>query len=195
MEIETALWQRRSLRDYDGRPVDLSILHHLIDAAIQAPSAINEQPWTFTVVRDAVLLDRLSRDAKAHVLLSLSSEGSAGSPSDHFHQILSDPAFHIFYHAPVLIVISAQASGSWVTEDCAMAAQNLMLAACGSGLGSCWIGFAQRYLNTPEGKQALGIPETWVPVAPIIVGYPRTPPAPVPRKPPTIRWVGQSEAD
>jgi nitroreductase len=189
MELDTALWQRRSVRDYDGRPVDPSILHHLIDAAIQAPSAVNEQPWTFTVVRDQAALARLSREAKAHTLARIQTDGSAGAHSDRFQKLLSDPTFHIFYQAPVLIVISANAPGSWVTEDCAMAAQNLMLAAFCSSLGSCWIGFAQRYLNTPEGKQTLGVPDAWVPVAPIIVGYPRTVPAPVPRKPPTIRWV------
>jgi nitroreductase len=189
MDIETALWQRRSVRDYDDRPVDPSILHRLIDAAIQAPSAMNEQPWTFTVVRDPATLDRLSRDAKTHTLATIPTDGSAGARSGRFQSLLSDPKFHIFYHAPVLIIIAAQASGSWVTEDCAMAAQNLMLAAYGSGLGSCWIGFAQRYLNTPAGKQSLGIPETSVPVAPIILGHPRTLPAPVPRRPPTIQWV------
>ena len=189
MDIETALWHRRSVRDYDSRPVDQATLQHLIDAAIQAPSAVNEQPWTFLVVRDAALLDRLSRDAKTQVLANLSDEVPSGNTSERFHQILSDPTFQIFYHAPVLIVIAAQARGSWVTEDCAMAAQNLMLDACSRGLGSCWIGFAQRYLNTPAGKQALGIPDTWVTVAPIIVGHPRTTPAAVPRRTPTIRWI------
>jgi nitroreductase len=65
-----------------------------------------------------------------------------------------------------------------------------MLAAFGQGLGTCWIGFSQGYLNTPEGKQALGIPETWMPGAPIIVGHPKMMPAPVARKEPEIRWVG-----
>lgn len=65
-----------------------------------------------------------------------------------------------------------------------------MLAAYGDELGTCWIGFAQSYLNTPEGKDALGLPAAWVPVAPIIVGYPTTEPAPVARKEPEVRWVG-----
>jgi nitroreductase len=65
-----------------------------------------------------------------------------------------------------------------------------MLAAYGEGLGSCWIGYAQRYLESPEGKDALGLPAAYVPVAPIIVGHPATMPAPVARKEPEIRWVG-----
>jgi nitroreductase len=71
-----------------------------------------------------------------------------------------------------------------------LAAENLMLAAYSEGLGTCWIGFAQRFLNTPEGKNALGLPATSVPVAPIIVGHPKVEITPVTRKEPEIRWLG-----
>jgi len=64
-----------------------------------------------------------------------------------------------------------------------------MLSAFTEHLGTCWIGFAQSYLNTPKGKSVLGIPEQWVPVAPIIVGKPKTWPPSVPRKEPEIRWL------
>jgi nitroreductase len=109
--------------------------------------------------------------------------------AERFAPRLTDPDFQIFYHAPVLVVISAGAQGPWIVEDCALAAENLMLAACAEGLGSCWIGFAQGYLNTPEGKELLGIPPAWVPVAPIIVGHPKSVPPPVARHEPVIRWV------
>jgi nitroreductase len=85
---------------------------------------------------------------------------------------------------------TAQAVGPWIVEDCALAAENLMLAAYAAGLGTCWIGFAPSFLDTPDGKRALGLPAPWVPVAPLIVGHPGAPPAPVPRKEPEIRWVG-----
>ena len=75
-------------------------------------------------------------------------------------------------------------------EDCALAAATLMLAAHAAGLGTCWIGFAQGFLNTPAGKQALGLPDAWVSVAPIILGHPRSTTPPVPRNEPSIRWVG-----
>ncbi len=65
-----------------------------------------------------------------------------------------------------------------------------MLAAYAAGLGSCWIGFAQGYLNTGEGKAVSGLPSAWVPVAPIIVGYPKAAANPVPRNQPQIRRVG-----
>ena len=151
---------------------------------------MNPEPSTFTVVQDQGLLDRVSREAKAHMVATLPTDGSGGAHSEHFRTILTDPAFQIFYHAPVLILISGNAPGSWIVEDCALAAENLMLMAHALGLGSCWIGFAQGYLNTPAGRSALGLPEQWVPVAPIIVGYPSATPDVVERRKPEIRWVG-----
>ena len=186
MELQEAIIGRRAVREYTGEAVDEPTIRLLIDAAVQAPSAVNQQPWTFAVVRDQKLLGQVSQNAKSHMLATMPES----SHSDHFQSVLGDPDFHIFYHAPVLIVISAAADGFWNVEDCALAAENMMLAAYAAGLGSCWIGFAQRYLNTPEGKTALGLPASWVPVAPIIVGLPKSIPAPVPRKAPEIRWIG-----
>lgn len=186
MDLDEAITGRRAVREYTGAAVDERTIRRLIDAAVHAPSAVNQQPWTFTVVREQGVLDRISRDAKSHMLATM----SANPHSDHFRSRLSDPAFHIFYHAPVLILISAIAEGPWIVEDCALAAENLMLAAYAAGLGTCWIGFAQGFLNTPEGKSALRLPAACVPVAPIIVGHPKGAPAPVPRKEPEVRWVG-----
>jgi nitroreductase len=179
---------RRSTREYTKQALDEGTITRLIDAATWAPSAINQQPWTFTVVRNQELLDRLSKEAKSHMIATRPADIATGARAGHFHATLSDPRFQIFYHAPVLIVISGEAPGAWIAEDCALAAQNLMLMAHALGLGSCWIGFAQSYLNTPKGKQLLGLPDVWVPVAPIIVGQPSSPPAAVPRKPPDILW-------
>jgi nitroreductase len=140
----------------------------------------------FTVVREQALLDRISADAKSHLLAAL----PAGPEHDRRRASLTDDSFQLFYHAPALIVISGSSQRPWVAEDCALAAQNLMLAAYSVGLGACWIGLAQGYLNTADGKNALGLPAAWVPVAPIIVGYPKAAPPPVARKAPEIRWVG-----
>jgi nitroreductase len=81
------------------------------------------------------------------------------------------------------------AESPWAVEDCALAAENLMLAARALGLGTCWIGFAQAWLGTPAGKAALDMPAAYLPVAPIIVGHPKSLPPPVPRKEPEIRWI------
>lgn len=186
MDVDDAIAGRRAVRQYTREPVARELILHLIDAAIHAPSAVNQQPWTFTVIQDQAVLERVSDEAKRHLLASIGGEEAAGG----FRAQLGDPRFHIFYHAPALILIAASAAGPWIVEDCALAAQNLMLAAHGAGLGSCWIGFAQGYLGSPEGKRALGLPEAWVPVAPIIVGHAAAPAPAVPRKAPEIRWIG-----
>ena len=186
MDLNEAITDRRAVREYTPQAVDERTIHHLIDAAICAPGAVNQQPWTFTVVRDQTMLDRISRNAKSHMLATM----QASPHSDHFQSLLNDPNFHIFYHAPVLILISAIAEGPWIVEDCALAAENLMLAAYAGGLGTCWIGFAQSFLNTSDGKNVLGLPASCVPVAPIIVGHAKAVPAPVPRNKPEVRWIG-----
>jgi len=186
MDVNEAIVGRRSTREYTAQAVDEQTIRELIDAAVHAPSAVNQQPWMFTVVRDQSLLDRISREAKYHLLATM----PAGGHSEHFRSLLTDPNFHIFYHAPALILISANAPSPWIIEDCALAAENLMLTAHAHRLGTCWIGFAQSFLNTPEGREILGLPPAWVPVAPIIVGHPKAVPASVPRKEAEIRWVG-----
>jgi nitroreductase len=185
MDLNDAISGRRSIREYTDEAVDERAIRRLIDAAVHAPNAVNQQPWTFTVVRDQTVLERISRDAKAHMLATM----PAGSRSDHFRSLLNDPDFHIFYRAPVLILISAIEEGPWIVEDCALAAENLMLAAYAAGLGTCWIGFAQSFLNTPNGKRELSLPAASVSIAPIIVGHPKSAVPPVPRKEPEVRWM------
>jgi nitroreductase len=188
MELKDAISGRRSVRDYKATPVEESDIRNLIDAAVHAPSAINQQPWRFTVVRDTERLLRISDEAKAYLLRGPAVE-LASSP---VRSLLDNPGFNVFYNAPVLIVISA--AGPWAVEDCALAAENLMLSAHAAGLGTCWIGFAQSWLGTPEGKALLMLPETEAPVAPIIVGHPKAASAAVPRNPPRIHWLPDSPA-
>ncbi|HVX76926.1 MAG TPA: nitroreductase [Bradyrhizobium sp.] len=184
MDISEAIYGRRATRSFKTDQVSETILTGLIDAAIQAPSAVNEQPWLFTVIRDKELMSRISQEAKDHMLRT----SPAGLASHHFQSILGDPDFHVFYHAPALIVISAT-SGPWTTEDCALAAENMMLSAHAAGLGTCWIGFAQAWLATAAGKAAIKVPDHYVPVAPIIIGYPTSAPPRVERKPAQIEWI------
>jgi nitroreductase len=184
VDIREAIYGRRAVRQFNAAPVEEGMLRQLIDAAIQAPSAVNQQPWRFTVIRDRERLVRISDEAKAYMLRT----SPAALASHHFQHILADPTFDIFYGAPALIVISA-AGSPWAVADCALAAENLMLAAHAASLGTCWIGFAQGWLDTPAGKSVLKLPETDIPVAPIIVGHPTSTPPAVSRKPPKIDWI------
>jgi len=182
METMHAIYHRRAVRSYTGAPVSRETLQMLLDAAVQAPSAMNCQPWAFAVVEDQARLARHSTEAKRFVVAGLTPT----SPLERLRESLEDPDFHLFYHAPALIVICARPGDQWAQTDCALAAQNLMLAACAGGLGSCWIGLAQGWLNQPGAKRELGIPDDHAVVAPIIVGYPQGETPPVARKAPEV---------
>ena len=185
MNFNQVISGRRAVREYTNQTVDEKSIRHLIDCAVMAPNAVNQQPWAFIVVRDQALLDKISEETKVHV----KADNHETHHSGNVHTNLADPASHIFYHAPVLILISAIEAGPWIVQDCALAAENLMLSAYDQGLGSCWIGFAQDFLNSTRGRSLVQMPDGWVPVAPIIVGHPTRFPAPTPRIEPVIRWI------
>lgn len=183
-DLNQAIAGRRAVREFTAEAVDEQTINRVIGAATRAPSAMNAQSWTSTVVRNQDLYTRTSDAAKAHMLATIPAD-----EPPHLSPHINDPHYQIFYHAPALMLISASTEGLWNIENCVLAAQNLMLATVMAGLGSCWIGFAQSYLRTPEGKVALGLPSAWAPVAPIILGHPKAMPPAVPRKPPEILWI------
>jgi nitroreductase len=184
MDIMEAILHRRATRDYTMAGVDDETLDAVVAAAVQAPNAMNRQPWSFVIVKDRAILDHCAERAKADVLAGL----EANSPLAHYREHLAAHSFHIFYNAPALVVICATEADEFARHDCCLAAQNLMLAAHAKGLGTCWIGFAESWLNKPEGKNELGIPANHVAVAPIIIGHPAAAPSAPPRRPPEIIW-------
>lgn len=167
MELIDAIYNRRSVRDYTDEAVPKATLTTLLKAAVQAPSAMNTQPWAFAVIADRARLKEYSDRAKAHLLKALTPE----SPLYDHRESLADPARNIFYNAGTLVIICAKAAGLEPAEDCSLAAQNLMLAAYASGLGSCPIGLSRPWLNLPESKSELGIPAELTPVFPVIIGF------------------------
>ena len=56
MELKEAIHARRAVREFSTEPVEQSTLRWLVEEAIQAPSAVNEQPWSFCIVRDKAVL-------------------------------------------------------------------------------------------------------------------------------------------
>jgi nitroreductase len=184
MDLMHAIYHRRAVREFKSAPVDREQIRFVIAAAVQAPSAMNRQPWSFVVVEDQAALARYSQHAKAHLLETVPES----APLGHYRTLLAEPGFHIFYHAPALIVICATSAEEGAAEDCCLAAENLMLAAHGAGLGTCWIGFARGWLDLPEGRKELGIPAHYIPVAPIAIGHPKTEMPLVPRRHPDILW-------
>jgi nitroreductase len=187
VDVIDAIYDRRAVRAYTPQRVEEDLVRRLINAAIHAPSAVNEQPWAFCVVQDPALLREISDRAK---VLSL-SRLRPGTPLWAHRSMLQDPDFNVFYDGSTLILVCA-GPGEWPTnEDCCLAAQNLMLAAHGLGLGTCPIGFAREALNEFGAKRELGIPEDHTVVLPILVGHPRERPARTPRRPARIlSWKG-----
>ena len=72
--------------------------------------------------------------------------------------------------------------------DCCRAAQNFMLAAHASALGTCWVGAPLPWLHSPGIAQELGLPPGFEPMAVIVVGHPAEQPHGSPRPPPPISW-------
>jgi len=133
MSIIDAIYKRRAIRNYAPDPVSEANIHPLLYAAIQAPTAMHEEPWAFAVIQDKKLLDQLSEDAKE--LVWEEAKGSDSHIAKHSIKMVSNPEFNIFYNATTMIVIYGKPMGPFVAADCWLAAQNLMLAACAAGLG------------------------------------------------------------
>lgn len=190
--FETIL-ARRSVRSYRDEDLDRKTIHTLLEAAVRAPTAVQEEPWAFVIVQDRQLLRRLSERAKP---LYADELQRAGAPrANQRVETVSGPDFNLFHDAGTLILICAKPDGAFVAADCWLAAENLMLAACAMGLGSCVIGSAMPTLNLAETKSELGIPPEYSAVAPIIVGCPRgETPMTTRREPAVLAWLGEDKA-
>jgi nitroreductase len=185
------MFARRSVRAYTPKKIEPSTIRSLLDAAVHAPTALHAEPWAFVIVQDKAALARYSDLAKgnwAWEAVQYRDLHAAGDPemTRAFAARMANPDFNIFYDAGTLVIICVRRLGPFVAADAWLAAENLMLAACALGLGTCCIGSAVPVLNSPEVKFELGIPSDVDVIAPIIVGVPANQPARVYRKDPQI---------
>ncbi|MBU1775721.1 MAG: nitroreductase family protein, partial [Gammaproteobacteria bacterium] len=146
--------------------------------------ATQEEPWAFLVIQNRETLRWLSDLAKPVFIKEVRSRHSQGVSHSFEHLDQSD--FDIFHGANTLIVICARMTSPFVSADCWLAAENLMLAACDLGLGTCVIGSSISVLNTQKVKRELDIPDEYAVVAPVIVGIPDAETAATSRKAPLI---------
>lgn len=183
MKFAEMLKSRRSIRNYEDKPVPLEIIKTIIKECTLAPNASNEQPWKFIIVNDKEMLSRMSGESKKNILARI-----AANPNDHakkYEKMLQNESFNVFYNAPALVIILGDYNLKNLYVDCALAASYFMMAATSRGLGTCWINLGAE-IKEPAMLHELGIPENCKIVAPIILGYPvKIPPAP-PRKDPEI---------
>jgi nitroreductase len=153
METLEAILTRRSIREYTSQAVPDELVQELLAAAMQAPSAGNQQPWHFIVVTD-----RKQMHALADAL----------------------PFGKMLHHAPLGIVVCVDLElekypGFWV-QDCSAATQNLLLAAHAQGLGAVWLGVYPVEERVVSVKQVLELPGQVVPLCIVALGYPVTRP-------------------
>ncbi len=177
--IKTIL-DRRSIRSYQSRQIGDQELQEILLAGQYAPTAMGEQPWHFTVLQNPDLLEKLQKQCKS-VFLHSDNEGLRAAASRE--------EYHVFYHAPTLLIVSGDALAITPLQDCVLAMENMLLAAASLGIGSCWVHSVVMLCGNSEGASAfrsleLGIPEGYIPFAAAVFGYSTMPlPKASPRKP------------
>jgi nitroreductase len=170
METEKAILGRRSVREYQDKPVPPGVVEKILKAGAMAPSAMGVHPCRFIVITDRKLIRGLSERVKARM-------GALGVGMK-FAERMKLKEDVIFYDAPLLVLIVADKS-EWAPTDCALAAQNMFLQAYDLGLGSCFIGFMMHALGSDrETLRGLGITDSQELLCPLIFGYPKKWPAP-----------------
>ncbi|MDD1720949.1 MAG: nitroreductase family protein [Euryarchaeota archaeon] len=158
MDATEAILSRRSIRKYDKEPVSDGDVEALLNAAMHAPSAVNERPWHFVVIKDRKTLEAISQIS---------------------------PTAPMVKYAPIAIVVCADTTlekfpGLWPL-DCAAATENILLAATARRLGAVWTA-VYPFDERVEGVQKLlGLPAHIVPLCVVPVGHPAETPAPVDR--------------
>ena len=148
-----ALFNRASVRSFDGRKVETEKIELLMRAAMAAPSACNQQPWEFVVVTEPEMLRRLSE---------------------------CSPYAGCLRQAPLGIAVCMRAP-DYAQIDASAATENILLEAVHLGLGAVWLGIAPVPERMEAVRQVIGAPETIQPFGLVACGYPDKPVVPANR--------------
>jgi len=159
MDAIQAILTRRSIRKYTSQSINDWIIQDLLKAAMSAPSAGNQQPWHFLVIKERRILDEIPK----------------------FH-----PYSNMLRSAPAAILICGDERlevhrGYWI-QDCAAATQNMLLAAHALGLGAVWLGVFPNPDRVAGVRKVVDLPHDIIPFALISMGYPAE------QKPPAQRF-------
>ena len=182
-DIIQAILTRRSVRAYQPRQIGEKDLQEILLAGQYAPTAMGDQLWHFTVEQNAELKEKLQ-------LLCKASFKNSDIPS--LRELSSRDDVHVFYHAPTLVIVSADSKAVAPLWDSVLAMENMLLAASSLGISSCWVHSPMIVYGTPEGPASLSsiglnFPEGHVPYAAAVFGYSAQPlPEAAPRKPGTV---------
>lgn len=153
-----AIFDRASVRSFDGRKVESEKIELLMKAAMAAPSACNQQPWEFVVVTDSEILGQLSE---------------------------CSPYAGCLRGAPLGIAVCMRTEGlrapDYAQIDASAATENILLEAVHLGLGAVWLGIAPGPERMEAVRQVIGAPETIQPFGLVACGYPDKPVVPANR--------------
>ncbi len=180
---------RRSIRNYREDPLSDEDIKFLIDCARYAPSGSNMQPWSFLVIQNKEVMQKLSENGKKAMIPLAEKIANDPKRAAGFISYLKAKGSNLFYNAPLLIIIFGNKISVTADWDCAMAAQNMMLAAHSRGIGSCWIGLVMPALMDEKILVELGAPAGYKAVAPLIFGYPKGKTAMPERREPEVKWL------
>lgn len=143
------IFNRRSIRKFTDKPVSKEIVDKLLRAAMQAPSAANQQPWEFIVVQDKDALQTLAETTPYSKPVANSAVTFVLLGNEHRMRIPT----------------------GW-QQDMGACAQNILLEATHLGLGSVWLGIATAQPAADAVQKRFNLPEHIKPFCFIAVGYP-----------------------
>lgn len=157
--------QRSSCRNYQDKSLDNQTLQLILEAGIQAPSAMNKQLCEAFAVTNQHLIDEL-----ADAITTVFNERGDQKPAH----------YHCAYHAPVLVIVSGPEYDSRRVEDGSCMLENIFLAATSLSVGSCWINQLRDTQDVEEVRKVLtkiGIPTNHQVVGCAALGYPSQQPS------------------
>lgn len=137
--IETIM-KRRSIRSFTTQQISTPTLDTIIQCAINAPSARNEQPWEVRFIQNAELINKIEDGFNAYQKMQ--------NPS-------KEPSGKAFYGAPTIAIVAAKKDSRFGQLDCGWLGQNILLSATALNIGTCVVGGITPFLNTPEAKPIL----------------------------------------
>jgi nitroreductase len=176
-----AIHNRRSIRAYEPKPIPKELINKIIEAGNQAPSQgrmvkgeILFQPWRFVVVEDPEFKQELVQTTlpiwKKSVESMKEMHPEVFKKAMTYYEALDEPKDMVYYSAPVILFVIGPAS---YAVSCALACENIMLAAQSLGLGSCYVGYGMMVKGNADVVQALELTDDERIYGPIVLGYPK----------------------
>ena len=197
-DIFETILHRRSIRRFELKQIEEAALQQILQAGLYAPSAGGRQGVIFAVCQDKAINERLGKIKRANSHPRMATETSFVSREQ--PSIADDPKLtNAFYDAPTVITMFAPKNFLFAVDDCAVAAENMMLAADALGIGSCYIGQGWTAFADPYGQgilQQWNIPTDHYAVMQLLLGYPREGdkhPTAKPRKAERVIRIGEAK--